>query len=184
MDPGESSYRRFLDGDDEGLREIIREYHYGLLMYLNNFVRNVHIAEDLTEDTFAEIAVKRPRFHGRSRFKTWLYAIGRNLACKYIRRSARETVMPLAAAEEVAAEENLERNCIRDEQKIALHRAMSGLRTEYRQVLWLTFFEDLSNEEAAKVMDRKKRQIENLLYNAKKALKEELQKAGFHYEEQ
>ena len=184
MDPGESSYRRFLDGDNEGLHEIIREYHYGLMLYLNSYVGNVHVAEDLTEDTFAELAVRKPRFHGRCRFKTWLYAIGRNITCKYIRKDARNRSIPLSSAEDIASEENIEAAYLRDERSQMLHRAMKTLRTEYRQVLMLSFFEELSNEEVAMVMKRSKRQIENLLYNSKKALRAELERSGFSYEEQ
>ena len=35
MDNGASSYRRFLDGDDKGLAEIVRNYSDGLILYLN-----------------------------------------------------------------------------------------------------------------------------------------------------
>lgn len=49
--------------------------------------------------------------------------------------------------------------------------------------MYLTVFEELTNEEAARVMKKNKRQIENLVYRAKKALKSELEKEGFVYEE-
>lgn len=35
MDNGTSSYRRFLDGDDSGMVELVRDYKDGLLLYLN-----------------------------------------------------------------------------------------------------------------------------------------------------
>jgi len=79
MDNGESSYRRFLAGDNEGIHKIVCEYQTGLLLYLNSYVQNIHLAEDLTEDTFFELMTKRPKFSGKSSFKTWLYAIGRNI---------------------------------------------------------------------------------------------------------
>ncbi|MDE6657892.1 MAG: RNA polymerase subunit sigma-24, partial [Oscillospiraceae bacterium] len=56
------------------------------------------------------------------------------------------------------------------------------LKSEYQQVLYLSYFEDFSNAETAKIMHKTKRQIENLLYNARKSLKLELEKDGFHYE--
>jgi RNA polymerase sigma-70 factor (ECF subfamily) len=64
-----------------------------------------------------------------------------------------------------------------------VHKAMHSLRSEYRQVLYLSFFEGFSNEEAAVIMKKSKRQIETLLYNAKKALRSELERSGFEYEE-
>lgn len=41
MDNGASSYRRFLDGDDEGIVELIKDYKDGLTLYLNGKVKSV-----------------------------------------------------------------------------------------------------------------------------------------------
>ena len=50
MDNGASSYRRFLNGDNEGLAEIVRDYKDGLMLYLNRFVNNLSVAEELMEE--------------------------------------------------------------------------------------------------------------------------------------
>ncbi|MCR5109358.1 MAG: sigma-70 family RNA polymerase sigma factor [Ruminococcus sp.] len=182
MDNGESSYRRFLAGDDEGLYEIICTYRTGLILYLNSFVQNIRTAEELAEDTFAELAIKCPKFSGKSSFKTWLFAIGRNITSKYIRKHARLSVVPLDSQEHLADEKDLEGSYIKNEQKRSMHKAMHSLKAEYRQVLYLSFFEGFSNDETAKIMNKSRRQIESLLYNAKKALKNELERSGFEYE--
>ena len=69
------------------------------------------------------------------------------------------------------------------EQKIALYNAIKKLSLGYRQVLFLTFFEEFSNAQAAAVMKKNNRQIENLIYRAKQSLKKHLEKEGFVYEE-
>ena len=51
MDNGAGSYRRFLDGDDNAIAEIVADYKDGLILYLNHYVNNIFIAEELTEDT-------------------------------------------------------------------------------------------------------------------------------------
>lgn len=89
MDNGECSYRRFLDGEDEGLILIIKDYKDGLILYLNSYVNNIYIAEDLMEETFYKIAVKKPKFASKSSFKTWLYTIGRNVAIDYLRHNSK-----------------------------------------------------------------------------------------------
>lgn len=62
MDNGASSYRRFCnEGDDSGLVEIIVNYRDGLILYLNSFVGNIHIAEELAEDTFVLLGTKSRR---------------------------------------------------------------------------------------------------------------------------
>ena len=85
MDNGACSYRRFLDGDDKGLVELVGEYKDGLILFLNGYVNNISVAEELTEETFFRLITKKPRYSGKSTFKSWLYAIGRNTAIDYIR---------------------------------------------------------------------------------------------------
>ena len=184
MDNGASSYRRFLDGDDAGIAELVGEYKDGLILYLNGYVRNLSIAEELTEDTFFRLMTRKPRFSGKSSFKVFLYAIGRNVAVDYIRRSAKLPVLPLEDAQRYLYEEqSLEHAYIKEERKIQVHRAMSQLPMEYRNVLYLVYFEGFSNGEAATVMKKSDRQIKNLLYRAKQSLKSKLVKEGFLYEE-
>ena len=80
MDNGESSYRRFLAGDDNGMVELVHEFRDGLMLYLRSYTDDISSAEDCVQDTFIKLAVKKPRFNGKSSFKTWLYTIGRNIA--------------------------------------------------------------------------------------------------------
>ena len=53
---------------------------------------------------------------------------------------------------------------------------------EYRRVLILVYFEDMTVEEAALTMGKTRKQIYNLLERGKKALKEELEKSGFIFD--
>ena len=89
---------------------------------------------------------------------------------------------PIEEYGDISDERSIEKEYLREEQKISLHRAMESLNSDYRQVLYLIFFEDLSNSEAARVMKKSCRQIENLLYRAKQALRSKLEKEGFEYE--
>ena len=184
MDNGASSYRRFLDGDKEGIVEIIRDYKDDLTLYLNTFTRNISTAEELMEEVFVKLVTKKPRFNGKSTFKTWLYAIGRNVAIDRLRRDSKLSKTPIDDLHDLAdTDENTEYSYIKQENKLILHKAMQKLRPQYRQVLYLIFFEELDNEQTAQVMRKTKRQIENLVYHAKQSLKAELTKEGFVYEE-
>ncbi len=185
MDNGASSYRRFRDeGDESGLAEIIREYRDGLIFYLNGFVGSVHIAEEIAEDTFVLLGTKKPRDKGKGSFKTWLYTIGRNLAINYLKRHSRSMEVSLEDYQELYREEDsLEQAYIREEWRIAIHRALRKLKAEYHQVLWLTYFEGFSNKEAAVVMKKSVHNIETLVYRARRSLKQQLEKEGFVYEE-
>ncbi len=182
MDNGTVNYQRFLAGDDEGMVEIIRDYKDGLILYINDITNNITLAEEIMEDTFFKLVTKKPKFSGKSTFKTWLYSIGRNMAIDSLRKRSKISDIPFDEYNDLAEEKSIEREYLKEEQKIALNKALHKLKPDYRQVLYLAFFEDFSNSETAKIMHKTKRQIENLLYRAKQALKTELEKEGFEYE--
>ncbi len=183
MDKGAECYRRFLNGDDNGLAEIIDMYNEGLSLYLNGIMNNICEAEEIMQETFVKLAVKKPKFDGKCAFKTWLYTIARNCALNYKRYRSRFSDAPIDENFCLSDETDIERQYLLEEQKIELHKAMKNLKPEYFQVLYLKYFENFDIENIAKVMHKSKRQIENLTYRAKKSLKSELEKAGFHYEE-
>lgn len=136
------------------------------------------------EDVFVKLVTKRPRFWGKSSFKTWLYTIGRNVAIDYLRRSSKIHEASMDEFYDIADEEaNLEQAYIKQERKIFVHRALQKIKPEYRQVLYLLFFEQFDNDEVAQIMKKSKRQVENLVYRAKMSLKSELEKEGLIYEE-
>ncbi|MDD6275409.1 MAG: RNA polymerase sigma factor [Clostridia bacterium] len=184
MDNGASSYRRFLDGDDKGIAEIVGDYKDGLILYLNGYVKNIFVAEELTEDTFFRLITKKPKYNGKSTFKSWLYAIGRNVAVDYIRHNSKILNIPIEDMETYLSEEqSFEQSYIKEERKIIVHKALSELPADYRSIIWLVFFEGFSNAEAAIILKKNNRQIKNLLYRAKQSLKSKLEKEGIIYEE-
>lgn len=184
MDIGASSYRRYLDGDDNGIVEIIKTYNDGLTLFINGYVKNIFVAEDLAEDVFFKLAAKKPHFNSKSSFKTWLYAIGRNVSLDYLRHNSKIISEPIESLNNYLAEEaNAEKEYLIKERKIILNNAIKKLNSDYAHILYLIYFEGFDNKEAAKIMKKSVRQIENLIYRAKKALKEELKKEGFDYEE-
>lgn len=184
MDNGAESYRRFLQGDDKAFVEIIRDYKDGLILYLNGFVNNILTAEELTEDVSFKLVTKKPRFNEKSSFKTWLYSIGRNTAVDYLRRNSKQKEV---SAEEIRETEDerlsIEQSYIKQERLLLIHRTLEKLKPEYKQVLWLVYFEDFSQKETAKIMKKSVHSVETLVYRARLALKAELEKGGFIYED-
>ncbi len=67
---GAESYRRFLDGEEEGLAEIVREYQNGLIAFLQSFVWDYCEAEELAQTVFFKLWSRKPVFREECRFKT------------------------------------------------------------------------------------------------------------------
>ena len=182
MANGESSYRRFLDGDNDGLVEIVETYRDGMILYVNGIVGNIFVAEEIVQETFTKLIIKKPRFFGKSSFKTWLYSIARNIAFDELRHHGKENV-PLSDIEgALEAEETIEKAYIKDEEQACLNKAVKRLGDDHAQAVRLKYFEEFSNEECAKIMKRSRHAFENLLYRAKNSLRDELKKEGYEYE--
>lgn len=184
MDNGASNYRRFCeDGDEQGLVEIIKDYKDGLIFYINSFVGNLSVSEELCEETFVLLGTKKPKDKGVGSFKTWLYTIGRNITIDYLRKQKRKKEISLESVLELSDEEKaFEDSFIKEDEKRILYNALKNLKREYRQVLWLIYFEDFSSKEVATVMKKSVHAVETLAYRARNALKSELEKEGFSYE--
>ena len=181
MDNGSSSYDRYLAGDDTAMGELVREYMDGLIIFLNSFTNNISEAEELMEETFFRLAYKKPRYTGKSSFKTWLYSIARNLAIDSLRKRKGFTTVSVDECADLSGSINVEEDYIKEERKVIIHRAISKLKDDYRQVVCLVYLEGFTNAEAAIIMKKSNRQITNLLYQAKRALKVELEKEGITY---
>ena len=110
--------------------------------------------------------------------------MGRNRALGILRRRPPVTECSPEDCPELASEEmDFARSFLLEERKAAVHRAMRSLKPEYRQVLWLVYFEEFTNKEAAFVMKKTVHSVETLLYRARLALKAQLETEGFTYEE-
>ena len=180
MDNGASSYRRFLNGDKNAFDEILNLYRESLIFFIHRFVHNLDTAEDLAADSFAELLVNPKRFNFSCSLKTYLFTIGRSRAIDYLRSAAHRKNVPLDdTAAQKADLESLEETVIKSDRKRRLNKAIEGLKEDYRTAIHLVYFEELSYEEAGRVMKKSKKQVENLLYRAKKALRTELEKEGF-----
>ncbi len=182
MDNGVEYYFRFRNGDRNALVEIIRDYRDGMILFANSIVKDMELSEEIVQEVFVKLVVKKPKYSGESSFKTWLYAICRYTAIDFLKKTKKHKEINADSIYNLSDETNLEQEYIKEEQRITVHHAMKNLNSDYCQVLYLTFFEGFDNTGAAIIMKKSNRQIENLVYRAKKALKTELEKEGFVYE--
>lgn len=177
MDNGESSYRRFLDGDEDAFDEIMRKYFDSLIFFINRYVGDIHAAEDIAIDVFAHIAANKRAYNFNVSIKTYIFMIGRSRALNYIKRRKRLTFSSLDDAEGLISEQSaVETSVLDDEKKREINKALSQLPDGMRLAVHLVYFEELSYSDAARVMKKSKKQIDNLLYRAKSRLRSELGK--------
>jgi RNA polymerase sigma-70 factor (ECF subfamily) len=112
-------------------------------------------AEDVLQTVYVKVLSGRARFEGRSAFRTWLFGVIRRTAQESRRRErTREAGAARFAAEGWSqGSGDVEQERIRAESSRRLLAALERLSERQREVLHLVFYQDLTIEEAADVMD-------------------------------
>ena len=182
MDNGAEAYRRFLKGDDIGLELVIDQYKDSLIFFLMQYVKSADIAEELTEDTFVVLALKKPSFSENTKFRTWLFTIARNKALNYLNSAAFRKNVPIDEADEVFLPGSPEQRLLEQERYRSLYGAMSRLPANQREMIWLVYFEEMNISQAAGIIHKTQRQGNSILFRARQNLKAILEKEGFEYE--
>lgn len=179
MDNGESSCRRFLDGDKSAFDDILKEYRQSLTFFIYRYVKNYHEAEDIAIDVFVEFLAHPKKYNFKTSLKTYLFMIGRSRALDFLRRSKRYKRAELQELDRNHEDSgSLWEDFIKGERNRALNQAVVNLPEDMRIAVHLVYFEGLSYEEAGRVMKKSKKQIDNLLYRAKGKLKIALSEKG------
>lgn len=174
----EQLYDRFRrTRDREALGLLLDRYGDRLTLFLYGIVHQAQDAEEIMLDTFAEVASLRTVFHGDSGFKTWLFSIAQKLAYQSL-RGKRHTFLPLredmpdhADPPEVAM--------LKEERNRQLYQALNAIKPEYREALYLMYFEGLSHEEIQRVTGKSAGQVYKLITRGRAAMREKLKGMGF-----
>lgn len=179
MDNGVSSYRRYRNGDEDAFRQIVEEYFDKLVFFIDRYTDDPAQAEDIALDVFAWIAANPGRYDYRVSLKTYLFMLGKSRALDYIRKRKRMGEVPLSEADPLPSQAaSPEDMLLTDMRKQAVSKALSQLSEEQRIVVHLIYFEELSCKDAAKVLKKNMKQVYNLLYRAKSALRAILGEEG------
>ena len=179
MDHGASSYRRYLQGDEDAFAEIVKEYFDHLVFFIYRITRDYAAAEDIAIDVFSDLVVHKHRYNFKVSLKTYLYMLGRSRALDYLRHRNVLDLVALSEAHGIRDEQAaLEELLLTDDRKRQVHTALAKLPEDMRTAVHLIYFEDMTYEEAARILKKNRKQVDNLLYRAKKELRAILGKDG------
>lgn len=176
----EAAYKRYLGGDEASAAVLVERYGDALTLYINRYVRDMYESEDLMIESFSRIFSKaRPISDDSGMFRAYLYKIARNLALRHAKRRH----VPLSFEDELTHEpcDDTEAHTalFKSERERQLTRAISRLKSDYRDALYLVYFEEMSYRDAARIMQRSEAQLTKLVYRGKQSLRAMLEKEGF-----
>ncbi len=140
-------------GRSEAFAELVRSHYQTVYRFLVHMVRDVHRAEDLTQETFTAAWERVTTFQGRSTLATWLHRIAYT---KFIdgQRSNRRiaTLSEHLSSSALTPVDPLE-TAMASEEARRLYRALDELDSADRTVLVLHYLQGLSYRDMALVLE-------------------------------
>ena len=183
MENGLQSYLRFLEGEQAAFKTVVKLYWDSMLLFTNGYVHNLSDAEDIAQEALIKLSIKRPKLLHENQLKAYLFKICRNTAINHLKKQKRLTDMSQELTENIEdqMQEIESRMELKDSAQL-LHRAMQKLKQEYREILYLRYFEQLTIPECAKIMKCSERQATAIGYQARQTLRKILEKEGYSVE--
>jgi RNA polymerase sigma-70 factor (ECF subfamily) len=163
--------------DQLAFADVVRDLAQPILRYLQRYVGDRAVAEDLRQEALMRMNKGWSSFAGRSSTKTWALAIASRVAADYFRQPGRKMrVVELdEAAELVDSDQAIDERLVVDEMNACVRRVIDSLPEAYRAALVLHDLEGLSAEQTAEVCDCSVASAKIRIHRARLRLKEAMQ---------
>lgn len=158
-------------GDQTAYATLVTRHANRFLRLAERLLSDRAEAEDVMQDAFTRLWQKADRFDANTaRFTTWFYRVVSNACTDRLRRKKRlvalpegwDTADPAPNADDVMAQ---------DQRASQLNQVLRTLPDRQRLALTLSYYEELSNQEAAGIMDISVKALESLLVRARRHLR-------------
>ncbi|WP_085909874.1 sigma-70 family RNA polymerase sigma factor [Kiloniella majae] len=169
---------RVAQGDENACRLLVQRHLNPLVGLAIRMTGNKSEAEDIAQEAFVRLWKQSHDWQTKAKISTWLYRVAHNLAIDAIRRKDRQK---LSVSDQVEISENT--TSAQNNQDHMLHQqditrqvetAISRLPERQRTAITLVHHRDMSNKEAANIMDISVDALESLLARGRKSLKKAL----------
>ena len=171
-----------LDGETTLYTDLVQRYQGRLVNYLNRFLGNVDESQELSQEVFLKVYRALDRYNPRYRFSTWLFRVAKNAAIDLLRKR-RLKLVPMqrfgfdgeTREREFPSEERDPYRVLRNlERRDAIGAAIDGLRDEYRELIQLRHFAEMTYEEIAEFKGMPLGTVKNKLFRGRRMLKARL----------
>jgi len=178
VDSDEMLIARIAQGERVAMQALYARHHLRIYRFIQRLVRNEAMAEDLLSDVFLDVWRQAGRFGGRSQVTTWLLSIARFKALSALRRPPNDEFDEELAAATPDAADDPESALVTKDRGQVLRRCIERLSPEHREVLDLAYYQELSVEEAAKVIGIPEGTVKTRMLHARRTLGELVRAQG------
>lgn len=168
-----------LQGDQEAFARLIEQYTSSVFNLCYRMLGSAQDAEDATQEIFFRVYSRLESYDLDRRFSTWLLSIASNYCIDRLRRrkfawvTLEDTAFMLPSNEA-----GPERTALQRERAAIVQAALQNMPSQYRLVLVLRYWQDLSYNEIATLTGLSESALKTRLHRARKQLAEALQEDG------
>lgn len=158
------------------------EYGNELVRLAFSYVKDVETAKDLVQNTFIKCYKNIDSFRFDAQIKTWLYRITINECKDYLKSWNYKMVQVKSFINETAKSilPSTEKKVIDKYNNEEIKDTIYSLPKVYREVVYLYYYDSLSTEEIANVLDISVNTVKTRLRRAKQRLESMLKEAELH----
>jgi RNA polymerase sigma-70 factor (ECF subfamily) len=162
-------------GDPESFGRLYEHYYGPMVAVAFSVLADRHLAEDAAQEAFVRACGNLGKLKQPEKFASWLAAICRNVAYQALRNRKKLSFVedPPVHTTENQGDETIE----------VIRKALWQLPAPDRQILVLRYFNDLSYEKIAQVLDTTVSAIHGRLFRARKKIAHKLKRMGFSGEQ-
>lgn len=153
----------YLTGNQAAFADLMQRYQQELYAFLQRFVSDAQVAEDLFQETFIQVYRNVQQFDSTRQFRPWLFTIAANKARDYLRAAGRRGTQSLdnttGKDEGVTFVDLLQTDAplppdeltqVEDVQKV--QQTLAELPLAYREVLILSYFHRFAYKQMADML--------------------------------
>lgn len=160
----------FQAGDEFAFVGIYNRYKGAVYAFCLKMLLDTEQAQDVMQETFLRVFENRGRLLKTSSFKSWLFTIARNQCLNSLRRSNRHTDFDADVEYKIHVLETPCSEMEKSEQVRFVSRYLAMLKPEYREVIVLREYQNLSYEEIAAVTRSSISAVKSRLFKARRKL--------------
>ncbi|WP_036143249.1 RNA polymerase sigma factor [Lysinibacillus sp. BF-4] len=161
------------------LEDWYNAYSTTIYQYVFFLVRDVELAEDITQETFYRAYKQAARFRQQASVKTWLHRIARNAAYDELRRKRLIAFVTFTKQHEPQMDDLALRSLLTKELHSKLYQAISQLKLVYRDVLVLRYIEELSVKDTAQILGFSESKVKSTAARALQSLTTIMKERGW-----
>lgn len=158
--------------DAATLEDIMVHYGGHVWNYAYFLTKDRQLADDITQDVFIKAYYRIETYHGSSSFKTWLLTITRNTTFSYKRNAFFRKVVLFDTITFRENGQSAENAFIEARYADDIWQIIMALPHKYREVLVLDMHHELTNEEAAKLLNVSLGTVKSRLHRARKKVQQ------------